>query len=83
MIEVSSLSKLCGECFVGTRDYTGFSSLPTAMAFREMLGGDDRIISYSHNLAARAGEILSQSWGTGLIVSINCSFLFFVIVVIC
>jgi hypothetical protein len=55
--------------YTGTRDYTAFAALPSAFGFRQLLGGEEQIITYCHNLAVQAGRLLANLWGTNLLVS--------------
>lgn len=54
--------------YTGTRDYTGFVTLPTSLEFRSYLGGSGNIYEYCHGLAIAGGDILSKSWGTSLLI---------------
>ena len=59
--------------YTGTRDYTAFATLPAAFKFRHYLGGEERILTYCHNLAVAAGEYLAAAWGTNLLVPATMS----------
>ena len=50
--------------YTGTRDYTSFLCLESALAFRARIGGEEAIRTYIHNLAWWAGSHLSALWGT-------------------
>ncbi len=54
--------------YTGTRDYTGFAALPSALNFRTYLGGSSIIMNYCHGLAVEAGRMLVNKWGTSLLV---------------
>ena len=56
-------------CVSGTRDYTPFACIPSALQFRELLGGEQRVGAYCRAPAARAGEFLARAWGTRVLVS--------------
>lgn len=45
------------------RDYTAFCSIMEALSFREFVG-EQRILSYIHDLAVKAGHELASLWGT-------------------
>eukprot|EP00026_Physarum_polycephalum_P007831 Phypoly_transcript_07899.p1 GENE.Phypoly_transcript_07899~~Phypoly_transcript_07899.p1 ORF type:complete len:411 (+),score=58.21 Phypoly_transcript_07899:35-1234(+) len=49
--------------YTGTRDYTAFCAIPTAIAFRKRIG-DSQIYEYLHKLAIDGGKLLSSMWGT-------------------
>ena len=51
--------------YTGTKDFTGYISISDAFKFREMLGGDEVINGYTHELARSAGDYLVGLWGTG------------------
>jgi selenocysteine lyase/cysteine desulfurase len=66
--------------YTGTRDYTHFTTVPAALAFRDYLGGDAAIMGYCRRLAADAAEMLVSQWGTSMLVPLDMvSFLFSVI----
>ncbi|WVQ86188.1 hypothetical protein IAT38_008356 [Cryptococcus sp. DSM 104549] len=50
--------------WTGTIDWTPFFSITPAIAFRESLGGEERIMSYTHTLAVQGGKRLRKKWGT-------------------
>lgn len=54
--------------YTGTRDYTAFTSLPTALHFIEELGGQRVIYDYCHSLVVTASKRLAAAWGTYLLV---------------
>ena len=54
----------------GTRDRSSFCAVKDAMAFRnDVLGGEDSIMRYNHELAAWAGEYLTDLWNTTTLTS--------------
>lgn len=57
--------------YTGTRDYTAFATLPTAIiSFRkDMLGGEELIRAWCHNLAITAARMLTTRWNTSLLVA--------------
>jgi hercynylcysteine S-oxide lyase len=57
----------------GTRDYTAFASLPSALDFRTFLGGEDQVLTYCHDLTVKGGNALAQVWGTSLLVAEDMS----------
>uniref|UniRef100_A0A7S1YTA7 Aminotransferase class V domain-containing protein n=1 Tax=Trieres chinensis TaxID=1514140 RepID=A0A7S1YTA7_TRICV len=54
--------------YTGTRDYTAFASLGSALDFRSYLGGEGQIGDYCRGLAFAAGRFLALAWGTDLLV---------------
>jgi selenocysteine lyase/cysteine desulfurase len=54
--------------YTGTRDYTAFSSVPSALAFVDLLGGHDQIYAYNHGLAKAVAAYLTSAWQTSLLV---------------
>lgn len=54
--------------YTGTRDYTGFTAIQSALDFRASVGGDAAIMTYLHDLAWWAGNYLATKWGTSLIL---------------
>ncbi|KAI9002255.1 putative aminotransferase, partial [Gaertneriomyces semiglobifer] len=50
--------------FVGTIDSSNYLSVPAALAFRERIGGEDKIMRYSNDIAKRGAEILAKKLGT-------------------
>ena len=50
--------------YTGTRDYTSLCAIRDAFTFRELVGGDQAIKEYIHNLALWASDYLSQLWNT-------------------
>jgi hypothetical protein len=56
--------------YTGTRDYTAFCAIPSAMDFIDTtLGGRSNVDTYIRNLAVNAGRLLTSSWGTSLLVA--------------
>lgn len=55
--------------YTGTRDYTGFCVIPSALEFATKLGGFEKIQKYCHDLAVEAGRYLSLRWNTATLVS--------------
>jgi isopenicillin-N epimerase len=49
--------------WVGTKDYSAWAALPTAIAFYEAQGGA-LIRARNHKLAVEAGQLVAQAWGT-------------------
>ncbi|EAR82368.1 class V aminotransferase (macronuclear) [Tetrahymena thermophila SB210] len=52
----------------GTNDPSPFFTVQEALDFRKMLG-EERIQSYSRNMAYRAGQIFAETWGTQVLHS--------------
>lgn len=53
----------------GTRDLTNFLVLPDVVRFRrDVLGGEEHIRAYTHNLAFRAAKKVAEIWGSSLVV---------------
>ena len=50
--------------YTGTKDFTAYISMGAALDFRSLLGGEERIMSYTSGLAAWAGDHLTELWGT-------------------
>lgn len=55
--------------YTGTRDYTAFSSINEGINFQKKHGGYEKIYSYCHKLIVDAGQRLSATWGTYLLVN--------------
>ncbi|KAF8536176.1 pyridoxal phosphate-dependent transferase [Trichophaea hybrida] len=55
--------------FVGTTDGSSYLSIPAVIAFREWLGGEEKIIAYTHAIAKRGAEILRERLGTEVMQS--------------
>jgi len=53
--------------YVGTKDYTPYLSMSSALDFRSSLG-DRAIMDYIHNLAVNGGDVLASRWNTGVLV---------------
>ena len=53
----------------GTRDYSAFLSIESALAFRAGVapGGDAAIVQYLHGLAVRGGRLLAAALGTEML----------------
>ncbi|KAI8811743.1 pyridoxal phosphate-dependent transferase [Cladochytrium replicatum] len=49
-----------------TLDHTAIFSIPTAIHFRKWLGGEEKILSYNHNLAVKGGQLLAKIFGTSV-----------------
>jgi selenocysteine lyase/cysteine desulfurase len=54
--------------YVGTTSYAPFLAMQAALDFRVSIGGEDAIFSYIHNLAIKAGHILSTAWATDVLL---------------
>eukprot|EP00930_Biecheleria_cincta_P008301 TRINITY_DN109717_c0_g1_i1.p1 TRINITY_DN109717_c0_g1~~TRINITY_DN109717_c0_g1_i1.p1 ORF type:complete len:454 (-),score=68.32 TRINITY_DN109717_c0_g1_i1:258-1586(-) len=55
--------------YTGTKDYSPFLAMGAALDFREqVLGGEEAIMSYMHELAAKGGELLASTWRTEKLV---------------
>ncbi|KAI8811593.1 pyridoxal phosphate-dependent transferase [Cladochytrium replicatum] len=50
--------------WTGTFDLTPVFSIPAAIYFRNWLGGEEAIVSYTHNLAIAGGKLMAQMFGT-------------------
>jgi selenocysteine lyase/cysteine desulfurase len=51
--------------YTGTKDYSPFLAMADALDFREsVLGGEEAIMKYNHDLAVRGGDLLSSKWQT-------------------
>ncbi|KAI9890075.1 MAG: hypothetical protein M1814_004474 [Vezdaea aestivalis] len=50
--------------FVGTLDAAPYFCIPTALAFRQSLGGEARIMEYCSNLARNGGKEIARILGT-------------------
>jgi len=57
--------------YTGTRDYTPFTSIGSAMDFRDLYGGDATINPYCYNLALWAQNYLSTLWKTEIMLPDN------------
>lgn len=58
--------------YIGTRDYGPWLAISDALDFRtSALGGEERILSYLHDLATWGGELLAERFGTGLVAPRN------------
>lgn len=57
--------------WVGTRDPSPWLAAPAGLAFLEELGFE-RVRRYNHDLAWRAGQALSERWGTTLPCDESC-----------
>jgi len=54
--------------WTGTRDYSAQLAMWSALDWREAVGGDQKIMSYMHNLAVWTGHTLSEMWNTNTLV---------------
>ncbi|KAI8807432.1 pyridoxal phosphate-dependent transferase [Cladochytrium replicatum] len=52
--------------WLGTLDQTAVFSIPAAINFRNWLGGEEQIRSYTHRLAIEGGKLLAQMFGTSI-----------------
>jgi len=52
--------------YTGTRDYTPFCSIGASLDFRAWVG-EERIITYIHDLIVAAGKELAALWGTEML----------------
>jgi len=50
--------------YTGERDYTALCSIRDAIAFRQWIGGDVKIMNYIHELAWSGAELLIRKWKT-------------------
>ncbi|KAJ3022920.1 UNVERIFIED_CONTAM: hypothetical protein HDU68_008869 [Siphonaria sp. JEL0065] len=50
--------------WVGTTDVSAYLTTHAALAFREWIGGEEKIIKYNHDLAIKGGEIVAKKLGT-------------------
>ncbi|KAF8240253.1 PLP-dependent transferase [Tricholoma matsutake] len=50
--------------WVGTIDFSPYLTVPSALRFREWLGGEEKINAYCHDLAIRGGKRLAEIFGT-------------------
>ncbi|KAK6458937.1 cysteine desulfurase selenocysteine lyase [Scheffersomyces xylosifermentans] len=51
-----------------TRNFASPAVIRDAIKFRkEICGGEEAIFDYCHNLAVKAGEIISEKWGTSVL----------------
>ena len=50
--------------YTGTRDYTAFVSVTSALAFRDSVGGDAAVQRYMTDLSHWATDLLVKRWGT-------------------
>ncbi|KAK4510466.1 Senecionine N-oxygenase [Mucor velutinosus] len=48
----------------GTTDFSNFMCVEAAVEFRKSIGGEDAIMTYCHDLAAKGGEIAAKILGT-------------------
>ncbi|KAI5850847.1 pyridoxal phosphate-dependent transferase [Tricharina praecox] len=55
--------------FVGTVDSSGYLSVPAAIAVRERLGGEQKIMQYTWDIARKGAEIFRQRLGTDIMPS--------------
>lgn len=54
--------------YTGTKDYTGFCTIPRCFEFIKSHGGYKEIAKYIHQIVTTAGLKLAESWNTGLLV---------------
>jgi selenocysteine lyase/cysteine desulfurase len=70
MISSSGLNDYVGKfSYTGTRDYTALATIPEGFKFRELLGGDNAIFDYCHDLVLKAAHYLAEAWRTYLLVN--------------
>jgi len=50
--------------WTGTMDYSPYMTIPAALKFREDIGGENAIISYTHRLAVDGGNYIANVLGT-------------------
>ncbi|KAF0981958.1 hypothetical protein FDP41_011819 [Naegleria fowleri] len=53
--------------YIGTRDYSSYLSIQDAIAYRQWLGGEEKIQHYNSQLAIQIGELYSKLFGTHVI----------------
>jgi len=54
--------------YTGTRDYTPFCAITSALNFRTAIGGDSAIMSYNRNLSLWAQKYLATLWDTEVLL---------------
>eukprot|EP00434_Breviolum_minutum_P000237 symbB.v1.2.000197.t1/scaffold21.1/size436794/16 len=54
--------------YIGTRDYTSWCAMGAALDFRDMLGGEKILQSYTSELTQWAGQMMSKAFGTETVV---------------
>ncbi|KAJ3074602.1 hypothetical protein HDU98_010790 [Podochytrium sp. JEL0797] len=59
--------------WVGTNDVSAFLTAPDAIAFRDWIGGEDKIMHYCHDLALRGGQIVATRLGTQVMRGVGSS----------
>lgn len=71
---LDSLREQCGPLirrsqydWTGTIDWSSYLTIPTALSFREEIGGEERVMGYCRSLALRGGKRLGKKWGTRVI----------------
>ena len=52
----------------GLDDYSKYLAVPTALQFRQWLGGERAIHSYIHGLAVKGGAYLASRWNTSVML---------------
>ena len=52
----------------GLDDYSKYLAVPTALQFRQWLGGEQAIHSYIHGLAVKGGAYLASRWNTSVML---------------
>lgn len=55
--------------YMGTTDGSSYLCVPAAMAFREWLGGEEKIMEYVYEIAGRGAEIFRARFGTEVMAS--------------
>lgn len=50
--------------YLGTENMTSYLCIPEALKFRQLLGGEDKIMAYNHQLAVEGAQLVAQIWGT-------------------
>ena len=55
--------------YQGTGDVSPYLSISAALDFREWLGGEERIMNYTHSLCMNGGNLLAKKLGTKMLFS--------------
>ena len=48
-------------------DYSSYMAVPAALTFRQLIGGEEKIRNYTHDLAMEGGAYLAQRYGTSVL----------------
>ncbi|UJR20298.1 hypothetical protein I4U23_023429 [Adineta vaga] len=55
--------------WLGTKDYSAYLTISDALDFRQTIANETEIVSYNHQLAIQAGNLLAQMWNSSTLTT--------------